>query len=65
MKDYLIPSVCEKNSRSYNILLGSNDLPSEKTPEVIAQSVLDFAISVVNDNLQVTISNCSKELPMK
>lgn len=55
----------KKNSRSYNILLGPNDLPSEKTPEVIAQSVLDFAISVVNDNLQVTISNCCKELPVK
>ena len=33
--------------------VGTNEIPSEKTPQVIARSIVDLAKSVTNDNLQV------------
>ena len=57
MKDYLKPSIRENNPDHIIFHVGTNDVPSEKTPQVIAQSIADLAKSVTNDNLQVTVSS--------
>ena len=36
--------------------MGTNDVPSEKIPQVIAQSIVDLVKTVANDNLQITVS---------
>ena len=57
MKDYLKPSIRENNLDHFIFHVGTNDIPSEKTPQVIAQSIVDLATTVANDNLQVTVSS--------
>ena len=57
IKDYLKPSICESNPDHIIFHIGTNDVPSEKTPQVIAQSMVDLAKTVANDNLQVTVSS--------
>ena len=56
MKDYVKPLIRENNP-DHIFHVGTNDVPSEKTPQVIAQSIVDLAKSVANDNLQVTVSS--------
>ena len=56
MKDYVKPSIRENNP-GHIFHIGTNSVPSEKTPQVIAQSIVDLAKSVANDNLQVTVSS--------
>ena len=51
------PSIRENNPDHIIFHLGKNDVPSEKSPQVIAQSVVDLAKSVINDSLQVTVSS--------
>ena len=57
MKDYVNPSIRENNPDHIIFHVGTNDVPFEKTPQVIAQSVVNLAKSVTNDNLQVTVSS--------
>ena len=51
MKDYMKLSIRENNPDHIIFHLGTNDVPSEKSPQVIAQSVVDLAKSVINDCL--------------
>ena len=45
-----------KNNPDHIIFdVGTNDIPSEKTPQVMAQSIVDLAKTVANDSLQVTV----------
>ena len=57
MRDYVKPSIRENNQDHKIFHVGTNDVPLEKTPQVIAQSIVDLARSVTNDNLQVTVSS--------
>ena len=57
MKDYLKPTICESNPDHIIFHIGTNNVLSEKTPQVIAQSMVDLAKTVANDNLQVTVSS--------
>ena len=54
MKDYVTPSIRENNLDHIIFQVGTNDVSSEKTPQVIAQSTVDLAKNVTNDNLKVT-----------
>ena len=56
MKDYVKPSIRENNP-GHIFHIGTNSVPPEKTPQVIAQSIVDLAKSVANDYLQVTVSS--------
>ena len=56
MKDYVKSSILENNPDNILFHVGTNDVPSDKTPQVIAQSVVDLEKTVANDNLQVTVS---------
>ena len=56
MKDYVKPSIRENNPDHIIFHVGTNDVLSEKTPQVIAQSITDLAKIVTNDNLQVAVS---------
>ena len=55
MKDYVKPSIRENNPDHIIFHVGTNDVSSEKTPQAIAQLIVDFVKTVVNDNLQVTV----------
>ena len=57
MKDYMKPSIHENNPDHIIFHVGTNNVPSEKTPQVITQSILDLAKNVTNDNCQVTVSS--------
>ena len=57
MKDYLKPSIRENNPDHIIFHVGTNDVPIEKTSQAIAQSMVDLAKSVANDNLQVNVSS--------
>ena len=49
------PSIRENNPDHIIFHVGANDVPSDKTPQAIAQSIVDLVKSVTNDNLQVTV----------
>ena len=53
------PSIRENNPDHIIFHVGTNDVPSEKTPQVIAQPTVDLVKSVANDNLQETVSSIS------
>ena len=57
IKDYVKPSIRENNPDHIIFHVGTNNVPSEKTPQVIAQSIVDLAKTIANDNLQVTVSS--------
>ena len=57
MKDYLKLSIRENNPDHIIFHVGTNDVPIQKTSQVIAQSMVDLAKSVANDNLQVNVSS--------
>ena len=57
MKDYVNPSIRENNPDHIIFHVGTNDVLFEKTPQVIAQSIVNLGKSVTNDNLQVTVSS--------
>ena len=49
------PSIRENNPDHIILRVGTIDVPSEKTPQVIAQSIVDLAKTAGNDNLLVTV----------
>ena len=49
------PSIRENNPDHIILCVGTIDVPSEKNPQVIAQSIVDLAKTVGNYNLQVTV----------
>ena len=51
------PSNRENNADHIIFHVGTNDVLSEKTPQVIARSMVDLVKSVTKDNLQVTVSS--------
>ena len=55
-KDYVKPSIRENNP-GHIFHVGTNNVPSKKTPQVIAQSIVDLVKSVANHYLQVTVSS--------
>ena len=52
---YVKPSIRENNPDHIILRVGTIDVPSEKTPQVIAQSIVDLAKTAGNDNLLVTV----------
>ena len=56
MKDYLKPSL-RQNPDHVVLHVGTNDLDSDKDPELIAKSIVDLASTVKKDTCEVTISN--------
>ena len=56
MKDYLKPSL-RQNPDHVVLHVGTNDLDSDKDPELIAKSIVDLASTVKKDTCEVTIWN--------
>ena len=56
MHDYVKPSV-RSSLVHFILLIGTNDLSSNKSPEEIAGSITDLATSTKNENHDVSISN--------
>ena len=56
MKDYLKPSLRE-NTAHFVLYVGTNDLDSDRSPDLIAKSIVDVASSFKADKHDVTISN--------
>ena len=50
LKDYVKPLICDNNPDNIIFHIGTNDVPSEKTPEVIAQLMVDITKNVANDS---------------
>ena len=57
MNDYVKPCTRENDPNHIIFHVGTNDIPSTKTPECIAQSILDLAKSVLSENCNVSVSN--------
>ena len=56
MKDYLKPSLKE-NPDHFVLHVGTNDLDSDRLPDLTAKSIVDVAPSLKTDEHDVTISN--------
>ena len=56
MKDHLKPSLSE-NPDHLVLYIGTNDLDSDWSPDLIAKSIVDFAPILKTDKLDVTIAN--------
>ena len=56
MKDRIKPTVKEKPDHIV-LHLGTNDLASDRPPDLIAKSIVDVASSMKNENHDVTVSN--------
>ena len=56
LKDHIKPSLREK---PYHIVfhVGTNDLASDRPPDLIAKSIVDVASRMKNENHDVTVSN--------
>ena len=57
MNDYVKPCIRENDPDHIIFHVGTNDIPSTKTPECIAQSISDLAKSVLSENCNVSVSN--------
>lgn len=57
MNDYVKPCTRENDPDHIIFHVGTNDIPSTKTPECIAQSISDLAKSVLSENCNVSVSN--------
>ena len=57
MSDYVNPCTRENNPDHIIFHVGTNDIPSTKTPEFIARSILDLAKNVLSENCSVSVSN--------
>ena len=56
MYDYVKPMV--RSSPDHFILhVGSNELSSDKSPELMARSIIDLATSIKNEKHDVSVSN--------
>ena len=56
MKDYIKPSQRE-NSAHYTLHVGTNDLCLDRTPELIAKSIMDLALSLKSESHDTSVSN--------
>ena len=56
MKDYTKPSQRE-NSDHYILHVGTNDLCLDRSPELIAKSIIDLALTLKNELHDVSVSN--------
>ena len=56
MKDYLKPSLRE-NPDHFVLHVGTNDLDSDRSPDLIAKSIVDVASSLKTNKHDMTISN--------
>ena len=56
MKDHLKPSLRESPDH-FILHVGTNDLDSDRPPDLIAKSIVDVACSMKNEQHDVTISN--------
>ena len=56
MKDYLKPSLRE-NPDHFVLHVGTNDLDSDRSPDLMAESIVDVVSSLKTDKHDVTISN--------
>ena len=56
MNDYVKPCICDNNPDHIIFHVGTNDIPTSKDPLAIAQSIVDLAKSVMNQDRGVTIS---------
>ena len=56
MKDYLKPSLKE-NPDHFVLHVGTNDLDSDRSPDLIIKSIVDVTPSLKTDKRDVTISN--------
>ena len=56
MKDYSKPSQRE-NSDHYTLHVGANDLCLDRSPELIAKSIIDFALTLNTESHDVSVSN--------
>ena len=59
MKDYLKPSLRE-NPDHFVLRVGTNDLDSDRSPDLIAKSIVDVAPSLKTDKHDVTISDITR-----
>ena len=56
MEDYLMPSLRE-NPDNFILHVGTNDLNSQRSPELIAKSIAHLVASLKNENQDVSIPN--------
>ena len=56
MKDYIKPSQRE-NSDHYILHVGTNDLCLDRSPELIAKSIIDLELTLKNESHDVSVSN--------
>ena len=56
MKDYMKPSLRE-NPDHFILNLGTNDLNTEKSPELIAKSIVDLATTLKGSSRHVSVSS--------
>ena len=56
MRDYIKPSQRE-NSAHYTLHVGTNDLCLDRTPELIAKSIMDLALSLKSESHDTSVSN--------
>ena len=56
VKDYSKPSQRE-NSDHYILHVGTNDLCLDRSPELIAKSIIDLALTLKNESHDVSVSN--------
>ena len=57
MNDYVEPCIREGHPGHIIFNVGANNLPLEKDPNGIAQSIIRLAKSVVTENRDVTVSS--------
>ena len=56
MKDYIKPTQRE-NSDHYILHVGTNDLCLDRSPELIAKSIIDLALTLKSESHNVSVSN--------
>ena len=56
MKDYIKPSQRE-NSDHYILLVGTNDLCLDRSPKLIAKSIIDLALTLKSESHDVSVSS--------
>ena len=56
IKDYIKPSQRE-NSDHYILHVGTNDLCLDRSPELIAKSIIDLELTLKNESHDVSVSN--------
>ena len=57
MHEILHVALFKKSAKPLHPYVGTNDIDSDKTDESIANTIIDLATSLKNDQLYVSISN--------